>query len=576
MVAAALGDHKADVILANCRLVSVYTNEIIPETQIAIHGSRISYVGPDASHATGPQTRIIDVKGRYATPGLADPHIHIDQFMLPNHTASALLSHGTTTIFSDPIDITGTLGYRGLAWFVDTCKDQLIRIFHGIPGGQPVDPDLSNSCRLSMKEQEELLKDESIFGMGEVFAWTKVTNLDLFTLKSLDQMRRSQAIVNGHTAGMRGVKLGAYAAAGIASCHEPIDYSQTIERLRLGLHVMVREGYIRRDLQEIMQEISSKGIYTGRIMFCSDGLGPDDMVHGHINGCIRKAVKVGVDVIDAIRMATANVFGYYNMDSSLGGIAPGRLADIILLDDLEPFKINAILYNGSVAVSDGRIQRRTPDKMIPKWLYATTNMAPAKPADFDIIHDKDQAMVNTIRLVTEIITVPGKTQVPVVDGHISLYDGDIWRVAAVERVANSGLRTVGFLEGFGVGDGAVASTSTIHENDLIVIGRNKDDMAAAVNCVNAAGGGIAVVQDGQPVAVMPLPVAGIMSDETPDKILDQFVQVKRAMINMGCVHAEPQLIPFFLPFLALPKVRMLSRGMVNVLNRNIIPAVSPE
>lgn len=576
MVAAALGDRKADMILTNCRLVSVYTGEIIPDTQISICGSRISYVGPDASHTIGSQTRIIDAKGRYAAPGFADPHTHIDQFMLPNHTASALLVHGTTSIFSDPIDIAGTLGYRGLAWFVDACRDQLIRIFHGIPGGQPVDPDLSNSCRLSPEEQAKLLKDEAIFGMGEVFAWTKVTSSDPHTLDSLDQMRRAQVVINGHTAGMRGVKLGAYAASGITSCHEPIDYSQALERLRLGLYVMVREGSIRRDLQEIMQEVSSKGIYTGRLMFCSDGLNPNDMVHGHINRCIRKAVRVGVDAVDAIRMATANVFGYYNMDSSLGGISPGRLADIMLLDDLESFKINTILCNGSVAVSDGRIRDPAQNTTIPKWLYTTTNISPVKPTDFDVMCTGDTARVNTIRLLTEIITAPGTAQVPIVDGRVSLPDGDLWGVAAFERVTNSDLRTVGFLEGFGVGQGAVASTLTLHENDLIVIGRDKRDMAAAVNRVNDEGGGTVVVQDGRPVAVMPLSVAGIMSDDAPDAVRDQFVQVNGAMHDMGCVFAEPNLIPLFLPFLALPKIRILSSGIVNVLNRTIMPSVVRE
>ena len=576
MVAAALGDRKADTVLVNCRLVSVYTGEIISNTQISISDSRISYVGTDASHTIGPHTRVIDAKGRYVAPGLADPHTHIDQFLLPNHTASTLLAHGTTSIFSDPIDITGTLGYRGLEWFVDACRDQLVRIFHGIPGGQPVDPVLSNSCRLSPEEQAKLLQDDTIFGMGEVFAWTKVTGSDPQTLESLDQMRRAHAIVNGHTAGMRGVKLGAYAASGIASCHEPIDYSQTLERLRLGLHVMIREGSIRRDLQDIMQEILSKDIYTGRIMFCSDGLNPNDILHGHINCCIRKAIRVGVDAVDAIRMATANVFGYYNMDSDLGGISPGRLADIILLDDLASFKINTILRDGTIVVSDGRIQGVTQDVAVPSWLYTSTTVSHAKPADFDVMCSKDTARVNTIRLLTEIITAPGTAQVPVVDSRVSLPDGDLWRVAAFERVTRSNLRTVGFLEGFGVGQGAVASTYTFHENDLIVIGRDKNDMAIALNRVNAEGGGTVVVQNGRPTAVMPLSVAGIMSDDTPDKVRDQFIQVNEAMYDMGCVFDQPQLIPLFLPFLALPKIRILSSGIVNVLNQETMPPVIRE
>ena len=573
MVSASLGKRTADTVILDCRMVCVYTGEIIPHTQISISADRISYVGPDASHTVGPHTHTVHANGRYAVPGLADPHTHIDQFMLPGHTATAALSHGTTTLFSDPIDITGIAGYDGLEWFVKACGNQPVRIFNAIPGGQPVDPQLGRGRTLNASEQRTMLKNDAVFGMGEVFSWTKVTDIDPYTMESLDVMREVGVVTNGHTAGMRGAKLAAYAASGIASCHEPIDYEQTIERLRLGLYVMVREGSIRRDLYGIMREISSKGTYTGRLMFCTDGLNPVDMKSGHMDHCIREAIRARIDPVDAVRMATLNVFEYYNMNHNLGGIAPGRLADIILLDELESFRIHTVWQNGKVVVADGRLRigARHPD--IPRWLYNTMSLEPVSAADFEVPHTGDTASVNTIRLKTEIITSPGIAELPVHNDHIRLPGGDLWKVAALDRVHGSGHRTIGFLEGFGEGNGAVASSASFHENDLIVIGNNEHDMAAAANHTIQNGGGMAVAQDDTIQASLGMPVGGIMSDDSADVVRERFVGVRKAMQDIGCKYDEPHLIMLFLPFLALPHIRILSGGIVNVRDRSIIPTV---
>ena len=575
MSGVAMGMLEADTIIKGCRLVSTYTGEIIPDIQIAVYRSRIAYTGPDASHAAGPRTRVIDAKGRHVVPGLADPHTHIDQFVLPSETARSALVHGTTSLFSDPIDITGVAGYKGFAWFTEACRSLPVRVFQAIPGGQPVDPDFSYGRSMSPAEQESALKDEAVFGMGEVFAWTKVTGGHGPTLEAIDRMREAGAIVNGHTAGMSGRKLAAYAASGITSCHEPIDFEQTLERLRLGMHVMIREGSVRRDLRRIVDGVASNRTYTGRLMFCSDGLNPSDMESGHMDHCIREAIRAGIDPVDAVAMATTNVFGYYGMDADLGGVAPGRLADMVILDELESFKVNTVLTGGSVAVSEGSLSVKPPKSGVPGWLGETVRVGRLSPDDFVIRASGDAAVANTIRLRTEIITAPGSAEVPVRDGAALMPDGvDIRKVAAFDRVTGSGNRTVGFLEGFGSGEGAVATSASLHENDLVVIGTDDSDMAVAANRVVEMSGGTAVARSGRVTADLPMPVAGLMSGESLGEVRERFEAVNGAMADIGCGFENPHLIPLFLPFLALPQIRILGTGMVNVKERRPVPPIA--
>lgn len=560
---AALGETKSDVLIRNCSLVSVYTGEIIPDTEIAIYKSRISYVGPDASHTTGGDTRIMDAAGRHVAPGLADPHTHIDQFVLPHRTAGNAVRHGTTALFSDPIDITGVGGYEGLLWFADACRDAPARIFNAVPGGVPVDPDMCRAGRLKPDEISSFMERPDVFGMGEVFAWTKVTRRDPDTMRDMAMVQKFGGTINGHTAGMSGPKLASYAAAGIASCHEPINYEQALERLRMGMFVMVREGSIRRDLRRIMEEVISSGIDTGRLMFCTDGLNPPDMASGHMDHCVREAIRAGVEPACAVSMASHNVFRYYRMEHALGGIGVGRLADVVILDDLESFKVNMVLIGG----------RPPPDAVpgaIPSRLRRTVRLNKVLPSDMALPGRGEEARVNTILLKTEIVTGQGSATLPVRRGAVCATDS-IWKVCAVSR--DGAQKALAFLEGFGKGAGGMATTATFHDNDIIIIGNDDSDMAAAANVVRESGGGTAVIVRGEVKAHMPLPIAGLMSEEDTDTVAARFGSVREALAEMGCAHAEPHLIPLFLPFLAIPQVRIQSNGMISVRDRKIIPVI---
>jgi adenine deaminase len=383
--AVAIGDKAADLVLENCSLVNVYTGEILPETQVAISKDRIAYVGEDASHTKGKKTVVINLEKKFITPGFADSHIHIDQFFSPAEFVKKSLLCGVTSLFADSVDIVSTCGFSGFKEFIKMTSGLPARFFHVVPGGTPVDRKFSHVKSLSPTEEKSALRMPGVLGLGEVFSWTKVTKRDSKTMKTLSTMLENNCVINGHTAGMSGKKLNAYVSSGILSCHEPINFEQVIERLRLGMWIMIREGSIRRDIKDIIPLVLANKTNKDRLMFCSDGLDPIDITKfGHIDHCIREAVKLGLNLTDAISMASKNCFDYYNMGMDLGGIAPGKLADILVFDDLMKLKPKKIFVGGMLVLSNGTIVSKIKKHPVPKWMTKTVKLNKFTEDNFSI------------------------------------------------------------------------------------------------------------------------------------------------------------------------------------------------
>ena len=574
--AVAMGDKPADLVLKNCSLVNVYTKEILNNIQISIVNERIAYVGSDAFHTIGKKTVVIDLKGKYVTPGFADPHTHIDQFVLPSELVKKSLLCGVTSLFSDPIDIVSVCGYKGFREFVRLTENLPARFFHVVPGGLPVDRKFSHGKTLSHSQEKSAVKHPSVVGLGEVFSWTKVTTRDSKTMKTLSTMLENDCIINGHTAGASDKKLNAYVSSGILSCHEPINYDQVIERLRLGMWVMIREGSIRRDLKEILPRVMSEGIFTDRLMFCSDGLDPSDISkYGHIDHSIREAVKLGLDPVIAITIASRNTFDYYKMGKDLGGIAPGKLADILVFDYLTTMKPNKVFVGGKLVVSNGKIVSKVKKKSIPRWITKTVKLKKFSEKDFELKSKSNSVNANLITMVSEIITQKDQAELYTKNGNVSAsFDKDIWKVAAFDRTYGSRKHSIGFLKNFGAQIGAFASTWDFHENDLIVIGQNEKDMAAAANNLIETQGGLVVIKDKKTIASIPLPIGGIISSDSFEKTSQNFEKLNSTIIDAGCKFKRPHLIPLFLPFLALPSIRILFSGIVDVKKRSFIPPIN--
>lgn len=573
--AVAMGDRKADLVFRNASVISVYTREILKGQDLAIYKGRIAYAGDDGAHTIGGRTRVVDLEGRYAAPGFADPHMHVDQFVLPSELAARLLLRGTTSIFSDPIDIVSVAGYRGFREFVRLCRDLPVRFFHMVPGGLPVDVKFSKSGSLTRREEASALKEPDVLGMGEVFSWTKVTSRDPGTMESLSAMLDAGCVINGHTAGASGRKLEAYVSSGILSCHEPIDFEQVLERLRLGMWIMMREGSIRRDLKRIIPGLQLHRTRLDRLMFCSDGLDPAEVDEfGHIDHCIREAVSHGMDPIDALTIASRNCFDYYNMAKDLGGLGPGRIADLLILDDLDSFIPRHVFVGGRCAVLNGQLVEGHTVRHISPWLAKTVRTSRFSEGDFKVKTKSRSVLANTIVMVTEIITRLGSAELKSKDGDVKASpEKDIWKVAAFERTTGTGRRTVGFLENFGAEIGAFASTWSFHENDLVVIGRTESEMAAAANALVESRGGMVVTRDGKIASIMPLQAGGIISTDPFEKVLSNFRSLTDLLADAGCRFKKPHLMPLFLPFLALPSVRILSGGMVDVRRRRRLPVL---
>jgi len=571
----AIGDDFADLILQNCSLINVYTNEIQEKTQISIKNDRIAFVGEDASHTRGPKTKILDVKNKHVCPSFVDPHIHIDHFLTPAEFVKKSLLCGVTSLFPDSIDIVSVCGYRGFKEFLRQTQNLPMRFFHTIPGGLPVDRKFSHGKTLSIEEEKQAIGFQSVVGLGEVFSWTKVTKRDPRTIKSLKQMHENHCIINGHTAGASGKKLNSYISSGIFSCHEPINFDQVLERLRLGMWIMVREGSIRRDLKEIIPLVLSHGTYKNRLMFCSDGLDPFDISNiGHIDHCVRESIKLGMNPIDAISLASKNCFDYYKMGNDFGGIGPGKIADILILDDYKKIKINKVILGGKIVVSNGKILETIHSPKVPNWITKTVKLPKLSNKNFHVHSKNNTETVNIISMNTEIVTKKSTANLSVKDSNVlSSHDKDIWKVAAMDRTFGSGTHTVGFLENFGADIGAFASTWSFHENDMIVIGSNEKDMIDAANKLVKSQGGMIVIKDRKTLASLPFQMAGIISTDAVDKVTKNFTKINDVLLDAGCKFKKPHLIPLFLPFLALPDIRILYNGIVDVKSRKFIPTI---
>ena len=572
----AMGESEADLVVRGARVVSVYTGEVLENTDVAVAGDTIAYVGPDASHAAGPRTRVLEARGRYLVPGLADPHTHIDQFVLPHELAARSLLRGVTSLFSDPIDAVAVAGEAGFAEFRRLCRGLPARIFNSVPGGLPVDPEFGHGRTLSPARARAAAREPDVPGLGEVFSWTRVTSRDPATMGLVSAVLGSGGAVNGHTAGASGKKLNAYAGSGIISCHEPIDYAQAVERLRLGMWVMVREGSIRRDLAAIMSEVVSRGLRTDRLMFCSDGLDPVELGSaGHIDRCVREAVRLGVPPAEAVIMGSRNCFDYYGMGARLGGIAPGRLADMVITGDIAGFCPSDVFVGGRHVVSGGRLAVPFPRRAPGPALRGTVRAGPVREADLAVPASGDEAEANVVRLSTPIVTSLERAAVPVRGGSASADPArGICKAAAFDRSGRTRARAVGFLSGMGLESGALASTWNFHENDLLVVGADERDMAAAAAAVS--GGGMAAVRSGRIKARLRLQAGGIMSTGRFDDVARELEGFNEAARALGCPHPRPHVPMIFLPFLALPRARILHSGIIDVIRRERVPPLAGD
>ncbi len=561
----AWGRKPANLAVVNCNLLNVYTGEFINDCTVCIHDRWIAYVGNDPEDIIGQDTEIIDAGGQTVIPGLIDGHTHLS--MVLSHPAEFLkysMRGGTTTIITEIMEAFPITREHGVIDFLDSLKDQPIKIY----ATAPVMLSTSSVARgISTETIKILMERDDIIGLGESY-WQGVLQDLGPVLPIFRETLAAGKSLEGHSAGATGKNLNAYIASGISSCHEPTTAGEVLERLRMGIYVMLREGSIRRDLEAI-SAIKNTGISMRRLILTSDGLGPDDLMEkGHTEYVVQKAINCGFDPVTAVQMATLNVAEHFFLDGLIGGIAPGRYADLMIIPDPETIKAQYVISSGRIIVQDGELLASPRvHAFSDKNLHTILMEAKMEASDFQIKAKKHQSNVNIriIDQVTGLVTRALTVQMPVKDGELrSDTDRDIIKVAAIDRMITPGKTFTGFIRGFCMKSGAIAGSNSWDTTDIIVAGANDADMATAVNRVCELQGGVVVCDQGNILAELPMPVMGILSDLTLEEVSQRLGAIKKAVSSLGNPFDDPVLTLITLSGAAIPFIRICEEGLVDI------------
>ncbi|MEW6670433.1 MAG: adenine deaminase C-terminal domain-containing protein [Thermodesulfobacteriota bacterium] len=560
----ALGREAADLAVVNARLLNVYTGEILENTTVCAKGRWIAYVGNTPGNIITAGTRVIDAQGCPLVPGLIDGHAHLAWMVSPAEFLKCVIPGGTTTIITETMEMFPVAGYDGVIDFLNACKDQPVNIFATAPAMVSISRKVH---AISADALGRLLERNDILGLGESY-WQALLQDPDAILPIFRQTLLSGKTLEGHSAGASANKLAAYVAAGVSSCHEPITAEEVLDRLRLGLTVMIREGSIRRDLETISR-IKDSGASFRRLALVTDGVEPKDLLEkGYMEYVVQKAIDCGFDPVDAVRMATLNVAEHFSIDNLVGGIAPGRLADMIILPDLRTIKPRYVISNGKLVARDGRLlvsPRSHP--FIEKSLKSVLLPRALRPSDFSVPvkTGSANALVRVIELVTDLVTKESRETLAAAASEIPVDLGrDIIKVAAIDRTHVPGKMFTGFIKGFHLKAGAIASSGGWDSSDIVVAGTNDADMATAVNRIFDLQGGAVVCRCGEILAEIPLPVMGILSGLSVERLAAGLEGLNTAVAKLGVSLKNPLLTLITLTGAAIPYLRICEEGLVNL------------
>ncbi len=562
----ASGLEDADLAILNARIVNVYSGEILDNCSIGIKGEWIAWVGDCPKIVDESHTRIIDTKGKTVIPGFIDGHTHVAWLTDPAEFLKTAMKGGTTTLITETMETFPIRGGDGVKDFLAALKNQPIKIFATAPAMVSIS---GKTKGMPVDVLSDLLDQEGMVGLGEAYWQAVMQDPDIF-LPMFGQVLASGKLLEGHSAGASGKKLMAYAAAGISSCHEPISAEEALSRLRLGLYVMIREGSIRRDLEAI-SKIRDFGIDFRRLILVTDGVSPADLLHkGYMEYVVQKAIDCGFDAITAIQMATLNVAEHFGLDDLVGGIAPAKHADMLIIPNPGRIIPDIVISRGRVVAENGQVLTQPRRHAFSKQSLASVNIhEPLDPADFSIRSPVDAPFVRVriIDLVTELVTQELQMEMPVADRQIIAdTEKNIIKVAAIDRVHEPGKRFVGLVRGTGMKSGAFASSAAWDTSDIIVVGVSDADMALAVNRIREMQGGVVVCDQQVILAELALPVMGIMAQVSLSEMAKQLDAIRTAVRGLGVHFSDPLLTLVTLTGAAIPYLRICDEGLVNLKN----------
>lgn len=581
-ISAARGEYPLDLAIENIKLVNVFSGEIYPAA-IGIFEDKIVHVTRPGETKLEAK-KIIDGNGKYAIPGLIDTHLHIESSMLkPGAYAEAVLPHGTTTIVTDPHEIGNVLGEEGIQYMIDASKDLDLRILTFLPSCVPSAPSVETAgADFTPEVIEKLLKLDGIDGLAEVMNYVGVINQDERMAGILAASQKAGKIAQGHAPTVTGRDLSAYLLAGVDSDHECRTGEEALEKIQAGMIVEIRESSFSLNMAPIAEYIKDKG-YLPNVCLCSDDVKANDLVRrGHINHVVRRAIEEGIDPINAIRYGTLNAAERLHR-KDLGAIAPGRIADIVLLENIENMDISDVFTSGKQIVSNGKLLNEQKKLAPPAHFFETVKVAEVKKEDFSIFTDDPNVTEAKVRII-EYDYAPGiptnfmEVTLPVENGEVQLsnYNGKkapLNYIGVYHRHGRNSNRTVGILAGYGIVEGAVATTVAHDCHHLVVLGVDKKDMELAANRAREINGGMVAVKNGEIIAELHLPVAGLMSVDSAQELtpkINEFVNrlEKEMMPGKNPIH---RLIAVTLP--VIPKAKISDIGLVDVDKQEIVPLI---
>ncbi len=574
LVAVAAGREAADLVIRGGALVNVQSREVLDDWQVAIADGRFAYVGPDASHCIGPDTQLMEADGQFLIPGLCDGHMHIESGMLtPAEFAAAVIPHGTTTMFTDPHEIANVLGLRGVRLMHDEALLQPVNIYTQMPSCAPSAPGLETTgFEISAEDVAEAMAWPGIIGLGEMMNFPGVINGSPQMLAEMAATMRAGKVVGGHYASPdKGPAFSAYVAGGAADDHEGTAEADAIARVRNGMRSMMRLGSAWYDVESQITAVTKKGLDPRNFILCTDDCHSGTLVNeGHMNRVVRHAIACGCDPVIALQMATINTATHFGLERELGSIAPGRRADLVLTDDLVSLPINRVIARGITVAEAGKILVDCPHLDWPDDSRATVHLGKKlSDGDFEV-----KAPQGANRVTAKVIGVvenqaPTKAltaDLPVIDTVVQGDESnDVCQIALVERHRATGDVVNGFVSGFGYkGRMALASTVAHDSHHMIVVGTSREDMALAANRLGEVGGGITVFKDGQEIALVELPVAGLMSDSPAREVAAKADRMVAAMAECGCTLNNAYMQHSLLALVVIPELRISDLGLVDV------------
>ena len=566
------GDVKADLLIHGS-LVNVYSG-CISESYIGVKDGRIIYVGKRPISAK----RNIDAGSKFILPAYIDGHVHIESSLVtPSQFAMAVIPKGTCCVVADPHEIANVCGVEGIKFMIEDSARTPLKIYFMIPSCVPATNLETSGAKIGLEEIEELKQIKQILGLGEVMNFPGVINGEeeiMAKIKSCEGM-----VIDGHAPGLRGEALCAYIAAGIMSDHESVTAEEAMEKLSLGMWIMIREGSTAKNLSELSR-IVSKGC-PERVMLVTDDRHADDLLtEGHLDYVLKRAVEEGIDPVDAVRMVTVKPAEYFGL-RRLGAVSPGKSANIVIVDDLKEFKAEIVLIDGEIVAKKGEYLGTLGKSIIKRAVEKTVHIDKLLPEDFKVSYcgpEDKQVEVMVIEVVPDqIFTEKIQCRLPVENGEVlSDLEKDIVKICVVERHRGSRRIGKGFVKGFGLKKGALASTVAHDSHNIVAIGVSDDDICRAVNRIQEMNGGLVAVSGEEIKCELPLPIAGLMSDRGIGFVAERMDELNKSASDLGCHLRSPFMALSFLALPVIPKLKITDLGLVDVEKMKLIDLfVSP-